>query len=79
MPFLSLFKIQFFWVSPSPRLTDEIGSRPSRVPSLRAPAAQAVTVADTKYNQVLIRPMTLIEILGKKLLFLFSSFGIFQP
>jgi len=27
----------------------------------------------------LIRPMTLIEILGKKLLFLFSSLGIFQP
>ena len=79
MPFLSLFKIQFFGVSPSPRLSDEIGSRPSRVPSLRDPAAQAVTVADTKYNQVLIRPMTLIEILGKKLLFLFSSFGIFQP
>jgi len=49
------------------------------VPSLRDPAAQAVTVADTKYNQVLIRPMTLIEILGKKLLFLFSSLGIFQP
>ena len=79
MPFLSLFKIQFFGVSPSSRLTDEIGSRPSRVPSLGDPAAQAVAVADTKYNQVLIRPMTLIEILGKKLLFLFSSLGIFQP
>jgi len=79
MPFLSLFKIQFFGVSPSPRLSDEIGSRPSRVPSLRDPAAQAVAVADTKYNQVLIRPMALIEILGKKLLFLFSSLGIFQP
>ena len=79
MPFLSLFKIQFFGVSPSSRLSDEIGSRPSRVPSLRDPAAQAVTVADTKYNQVLIRPMALIEILGKKLIFLFSSLGIFQP
>jgi len=31
---------------PPPRLEVEIGSRPSRVPSLRDPAAQAVTVAD---------------------------------
>ena len=31
---------------PPPRLEGEIGSRPSRVPSLRDPAAQAVSVAD---------------------------------
>jgi hypothetical protein len=62
MPFLSLFKIQFFGVSPSPRLSDEIGSRPLRAPSLGDPAAQAVTVADTKYHQVLIRPMAITEI-----------------
>ncbi len=31
---------------PPPRFEGEIGSRPSRVPSLRDPAAQAVSVAD---------------------------------